>query len=161
MSELQTFTDAASFKAIVERFKANGWADLPEESKAFICMYIRDGYSIAPMLERGCAQEEAESYLNDPIIKAAISDISEQYSVINTFSVSGWRSKLSRALDIAMGETPTEFVTKEGTVVRVKQVDLSATARLLELAVKYKDIKDEPRQAEFQRFPTLPWEKRQ
>lgn len=160
MSELQTFTDAANFKAIVEQHKANGWIDLPHESKAFICVYIRDGYSIGPMMDRGCTQEEALSYLNDPIVQAAISDVSESYAVINTFSVQGWRAKLSRALDIAMGEHPQDFVTKEGVVLRVKQVDLSATARLLELAIKYKDVKDEPRQAEFNRFPSLPWERR-
>lgn len=155
-----SWTDAASFKAIVEQHRAEGWANLPMDAKAFICFYIKSGYTTARMIESGCTVDEAESYLRDPLVQAAIADISEQYSVINTFSASGWRTKLARALDMAFGDSPQLFAIKGGGNVAVRRTDLAQVAKLLEMAAKYRDITDPPKETEFERFPSLPWERR-
>lgn len=155
------FGDASTFKAVVEQHKSEGWANLPLDAKGFICTYIRDGYSVGPMITRGCPQEEALAYYNDPIIKAAIADVSEQYAAINTFSVTGWRAKLTRALEMSLGEIPRPYVTKDGRTVSVRTPDLPTAARLLEIAAKYRDVKEEPKEAIFERHAPLPWEPRQ
>ena len=160
-----SFKDAATFKAIVEQHKAEGWSNLGMDKKAFICMYIRDGYTTSRMVDRGCTVDEAESYLRDPLVQAAIADVSEQYAVINTFSASGWRAKLARALDMAFGDTPQLFSIKAPNgeqlpAVPIRKADMAAVAKLLEMAAKYRDIKDPPKEVEFERFPSLPWERR-
>ncbi len=162
-TNLTTFENSANFKSIVEQHKANGWINLPEDQKAFICTYIRDGYSVSPMIARGCSEDEAQSYLSEPLVRAAIADVSEAYVAINTFSTVGWRTKLARALEMAMGEVPRPVAAKvagKNVVTMVRSADLATAARLLELAAKYRDIKDEPKDKEFQRFAALPWEAR-
>ena len=151
--------DAEQFKAAVEQHRAEGWLHLEEDKKLFICSYIKAGYSIVPIVQRGCPQEEAEFYLRDPMVQAAIADVSERYAVINTFSTFGWRAKLARALDMALGEVPR--LNKVGNeLITAKVPDLATAARLLEIAVKYKDLKPDVGPMDFDQYPALPWEHR-
>ena len=154
-----SFSSATDFKAQVDQHKAEGWINLSEDRKAFVCMYVRDGYTTAAMVKRGCSAEEANGYLTDPLVQAAIADVSEQYATIYTFSAVGWRAKLARALDMAMGDAPMTIKRGHATI-QIHEVDLAAATRLLDLAAKYRDIKDDPKDAIFDRFAKLPWEKR-
>lgn len=143
--DIQLPTDAATFKASVERHKAEGWINLSEDTKLFVCAYIKHGYSVAAMVRASgdrLSREEAHSYLSDPLVQAAIADVGNQYAEVSTFTQVGLRAKLARALDIALGEIPRAFVTKDGDQYYGFDVDLSAAAKLIAMAEKHVDSDD-------------------
>jgi len=46
------------------------------------------------------------------------------------------------------------------SAVLMREVDLPSVVRLLELAAKYRDMKDDPKDSVYERFAKLPWEAR-
>lgn len=137
MSAIPTFTDAEQFKLAVSKHREEGWRNLEEDKKLFVCWYIRSGHSTHRMSDVGISDREIEMYLSDPMCQAAVSDISEKYAEVTTFTRSGLRARVSRALDMALGEVERPFYTKDGNQQFRKVVDLTAAARLLEMAEKY------------------------
>lgn len=147
-------TSAAGFKKLVEKHRSEGWVNLDRDKQLFVCSYIKSGYSISNMtsIERGLDPEEAEAYLRDPLIRAAIADVGEQYAEITTFTSSGLQARLAKALDIAMGEIAAPMIDKFGREVMKRRVDLAAAAKLIQMAEKYAGIEGEDEVSE-----ATPW----
>jgi len=137
MTAIPTMTDAMDFKALVEKHKDEEWINLPNDKKLFVCWYIRSGYSTHKMLDVGISDQEVSMYLSDPLTQAAIADVGQQYSEVTTFTRVGLQARLSRALDMALGEIERPVYDKEGNVYHRRVVDLTSAARLLEMAEKY------------------------
>ena len=132
------------FKRKVEMHKASGWATLPLDQKLFVCRYIKDGHSIVPMTFDGqVSQEEANRYLCDPMVMAAVADVGKQYAEITTFTRTGIQARLARALDMAMGEIPTSVHDKEGNLMVVRKVDHAAIAKYLTMAKEMADLTED------------------
>lgn len=149
----KSISDPTEFKALVDKHRAEGWANLAEDKKLFICSYIKAGYSIAAMLklEDGLMPDEATAYLTDPLIRAAIKDVGEQYAEITTFTIPGLQARLARALDMAMGEIPTPEIHK-GYQIFARRVNHTAIAKYIEMAERYADMDGEDKVSE-----TTPW----
>lgn len=142
MTAIPTITDAENFKAAVEKHREEGWINLGEDKKLFVCWYIRSGHSTHRMTDVGISDREIEMYLSDPMVQAAIADVGDKYAEVTTFTRSGLRARLSRALDMALGEVERPFYDKKGTQHFRKVVDLTSAARLLEMAEKYVESTD-------------------
>lgn len=140
--------DVESFKREIEEHKATGWRNLPLDQKLFICRYIKDGHSIVPMTTAEYNRveiEEAQAYVRNPMVQAAIADVSKQYAEITTFTKTGIQARLARALDMAMGEIPTYIPMKDGGSILAKSVNHSAIAKYLMMAKEIADMADDDR----------------
>lgn len=157
MAAIPSIADAAQFKALVERHKAEGWTNLDNDKKLFITWYIRSGYSTHRMTDVNISNREIEMYLCDPLVQAAIADIGKQYAEITTFTRVGIQARLARALDMALGEVERPHCLKDGTSTFRKMVDLGAAARLMEMAEKYIKDPDSVNDADI----PAPWEDRE
>lgn len=146
MSTTSPSFDAEEFKRQVEHHIETGWVDLPLDQKLFICRYIKDGHSIVPMTtcpDNRVSSEEAQSYIRNPMIQAAIADVSKKYAEVTAFTKTGLQARLARALDMAMGECPVPAYDKAGDLNMVRRVDHAAIARYLEMATKIAEMDDD------------------
>lgn len=156
MAAVPTLNEAKEFKASVEKHKEEGWVHLDNDKKLFVCWYIRSGYSTHRMVEVGIPDREIEMYLSDPLVQAAIADVGDKYAEVTTFTRAGLRARVSRALDMALGEVERPFYSRDGNKQFRKVVDLAAAARLLEMAEKYVSDPDKGDDAD----SPAPWEER-
>lgn len=144
--DVSPLIDAEQFKQEVAHHIATGWVDLPLDKKLFICRYIKDGHSVIPMTtceDNPVSEEEALSYMRDPMVRAAISDVSGKYAEVTAFTKSGLQARLARALDMAMGEAPVPVVSKDGVTYMARRVDHAAIAKYLDMAQKIAEMGDD------------------
>lgn len=146
MSSISPSFDADAFKEEVRKHIEEGWVNLPLDKKLFICRYIKDGHSIIPMTscpDNRVSVEEAQAYIRDPMIQAAIADVSKKYAEITAFTKTGLQARLVRALDMAMGEIPVPHYNKHGEMVMLHKIDHSAIHRYLSMAQQIAAMDDD------------------
>jgi hypothetical protein len=115
---------------VITRLRETNWDDLAPDKKAFAMAYVQSlSHTEAAMAINKAGR--GLKYLRDPLVRALISDVQEEYAKISLINKSMVEAKMLETLEKLEGKVDIPMVTGQGLPIIEKKFHPGETVNLL------------------------------
>lgn len=130
---------------IIERMRGNGWADLEPAKRSFALAYSATSSVSQASIDSGVSESSCRKYLRDPVVRAMISDIQEEYARVSIINRHFVEQKMLETLEKLEGNVEVPMVTGQGIPITEKKFHSGEVVNLLKEMGKISGIIPERR----------------